>query len=49
MGLFIIFICLLAIIAFGIYDNNSDMNPVIFVVIAVSIILILGVDVAFLC
>lgn len=49
MGLFIIFICLLAIIALGIYDNNSDMNPVIFVVIAVSIILILGIDVAFLC
>ena len=49
MGLFVIFICLLAIIALGIYDNNSDMNPVIFVVIAVSIILILGIDVAFLC
>lgn len=49
MGLFIIFICLLTIITLGIYDNNSDMNPVIFVVIAVSIILILGIDVAFLC
>lgn len=49
MGLFIIFICLLTIIALGIYDNNSDMNPVIFVIIAISIILILGIDVAFLC
>lgn len=49
MGLFVIFICLLAIIALGIYDNNSDMNPVIFVIIAISIILILGIDVAFFC
>lgn len=49
MGLFIIFICLLAIIALGIYDNNSDMNPLVFLIIAVGIVLILGLDVAFLC
>lgn len=49
MGLFIIFICLLAIIALGIYDNNSDMNPLVFLIIAVCIVLILGLDVAFLC
>lgn len=49
MGLFIIFICLLAIIALGIYDNNSDMNLLVFLIIAVGIVLILGLDVAFLC
>lgn len=49
MGLLVIFICLLAIIALGIYDNNSDMNPIVFLIIAVSIVLILGIDVAFLC
>lgn len=49
MGLFIIFTCLLAIIALGIYDNNSDMNPLVFLIIAVGIVLILGLDVAFLC
>ena len=49
MGLFVIFICLLAIIVLGIYDNNSDMNPLVFLIIAVAIVLILGIDVAFLC
>ena len=49
MGLFVIFLCLLAIIALGIYDNNSDMNPLVFLIIAVGIVLILGLDVAFLC
>lgn len=49
MGLLVIFICLLATIILGIYDNNSDMNPLVFLIIAISIILILGIDVVFLC
>lgn len=49
MGLFVIFICLLVTIILGIYDDNSDMNPLVFLIIAISIVLILGIDVAFLC
>jgi len=49
MGVFVIFLCMLFMIGVSIYDADNDLSPATFCLIAIGIVIILMLDVAFFC